>query len=477
MDLATDHLLTFLNTAEEPLIAALPGTGDEPLGERIARELVLARAKRKHGLTALDQLHAIGGLDDDGIERLRSYFVVEDRHPGFVRSNTRVRFGGGAVPVLAGFEKTVLFEAAEPVVLDEHLAPVDTGDEVTYDVYYADTLDRAVVFRAIEGAPHYKASVYDERFAIQTRSNRFLVAASTQLFATPALLSAGRFHVRHRIHNPHGLPFGGVVQGPNTALAVVLSQQNASVPKTLRFDEASNLVRAVDSATTPLAIQDFFDVEGTLAPPYWASPGSFKKFTLMNTKLPGSASLGAREYMAEHTPTGTTEVLRGTNDQVGWPADRQLRYVEIIQNVSIQSVHNPSHNGAPRVYVNAATTGAPSALYLAPGAPIPTSAKFDMFVFYGRWRDRRDIACRVAFRSRQNGGLLGLDASGEHLRTGGNSNLDASTTFYVEQGWGGGIDDIQLKTSFGKYVLVWGTGVGADSVQPINAEQFHIHIP
>ena len=58
-----------------------------------------------------------------------------------------------------------------------------------------------------------------------------------------------------------------------------------------------------------------------------------------------------------------------------------------------------------------------------------------------------------------------------------NTSLNEYTSFYVENGWGGTVNNVNLKTSTGKYVICWQNVMAADAVSPINNEQFKIIIP
>lgn len=479
MEASIYRLLSFLNLAEGDLIAGLPGATGKPMGPKVASLLVDTRNKYKGGFSDLAQLQEISHIGDTGVKAMLKAFSDHPKHPGFVQSGTRFTLAKGA-PKLPEYEGRVIFEKAAYSQVDENLKPLDMGDEAHYDLYYAEGLDKEQLFRAITASPNFRSSSAVRVFAMQMRNNQFVATSvPNNSVYSRSLFFANKFKIHSSIVNPHPPynPWWAPSNKPNPYLAVAISTDFYGNQGVLNFSESLNRVGAPSLGT--LNASNYFDISGIIGTPTWAAPDHFKSFNILNFKQSNITASDPREYIAASPSLSNQNALVGSNNQIGWYREHQIRYVEVLENISVQAVHNASHSGAQNVYLNVNNVnGDVSAIYVNKGAAIPATAKFDMFVFYGYWNDRKNISCRVAFKSRYNGRLMGLNDSLEQVNCGGTNNeLTERTSFYVEQGWGTDVNAVALKTFYGKYLLTWQNGVGADSVVPINAEQFYIHIP
>lgn len=104
---------------------------------------------------------------------------------------------------------------------------------------------------------------------------------------------------------------------------------------------------------------------------------------------------------------------------------------------------------------------------------------FDMYVHYGSWETRSEICTKVVFRSRHTGKCI-------PIKTDNSVRCDVlhhahHEDLLAEFGWGGRVNDIQLKTFRGKYFSANGDlnnpYIYASAVTPVNGEQFDLELP
>lgn len=482
-----------MNLADAQLIGALPNVDGKPLGDALGKDMVGARSRvSRTGFTDLKQLLAVPGMDEATVKELVRRFGMPERHKGLLKSRTLFTFAKEA-PKLEGYAGEVILEKVAGMLVDEKGNPLPAGDETTYEVYYASTVDKDQLFKALEAHQNFRGNSQQRAFAIQTRNNQF-VATPVPNFSVylREIYFASKFTIATANAHPHP-PYGPYfpflqTNKPNAYYSVALKTNFYGNVGLLSFNSAQNRVYAKHSTTA--GSTEMFDISGIISEPWPGAHPMFKNFTLMNFVQSNITAADPREFITADNAAvqpGSQNGLQGSNNNTeGWRREFQFRYVEVVEDILLESVQNPSHAGSGRWYVNCKSDTSNgyaaqiNAIQVLPGAAVPDSARFDMFVFYGYWEERGNIVCRVAFRSKQSGSFLGLKANGLGIHEDLNAlhtSLNDATSFYVENGWGGTVNNVNLKTSTGKYVLCWQNVVVADSASPINHEQFKVIIP
>lgn len=480
------EMLNFFNLADAEMMAGFPDAAGKAIGSEIAKNVIALRTKiGEPGFTELAQLGKVKGLEAAVKAAVKA---MEDAQPpkGMVRSRTLFTFAGKP-PVISGLERDIKFEVASQTICDEEGNPIQQGDETTYVLYYSEKLNKEQLFKALEANLYYRSSSLERVFAIQTRNNQFVTMSIPNYSVyLRSIYWASKFKITHSINNPHS-PYSfpwNPTSKPNPYLAVAIQTSFYGNLGYLNFNSPQNRVapRQITSNTPNPTIEEYFDISGIVGEPWAGAHPMFKNFTLMNTAQGNITGNDPREFIAADNALpsgGSNNGLVGSNNQTGWLREHQLRYVEVIENMSLESVQNMSHSGSARWFVNCvnSSTGEINAIQISAGAAIPDSAKFDMFVFYGYWDERSNISCRVAFRSKSSGQFVGLQPNSLGIQENINAkhlDLNEATSFYVENGWGGSVNNINLKTSFGKYLMCWQNVVVANTTSPINHEQFKV---
>jgi hypothetical protein len=486
---AAQQLLDFMNLADVLLIAGLPGADGKPLGEALAKRIMEARVKAsKTGFTDLKDLAVIKGLGEAGVKELVNRFAMERPYHGKLRSRTLFTFAKDA-PKLPEYGDDVILELIVRYELDEKGELKPAGDENTYAVYYAPAVDVTQLFKALRASKNYRTDVLEHTFAIQTRNNQFVAAVvpGSSVYLRD-MYFASKFKLFYHAAYEH-MPIMASPNYPNAKATVGIETNFYGNQGRLSFSTSQNRVGSVQVQGNPApTVAQKFDLAGIIGEPWPGAHPLFKNFTMMPfIQMYIQTGADPREFIAGDPVAGSQNGLVGSNNKTeSWQRDFQLRYVEVVEDVLLESILNPSHSGTDRWYVNCkhdasnGYAGAINAIRVPTWATAPASARFDMFVFYGYWEERGNIACRVAFRSKNSNKFVGLIPSGGGIAEGLNAlhtTLDSNTSFYVENGWGGTVNHLNLKTATGKYVICWQDIVSADSVCPINSEQFQVIIP
>jgi hypothetical protein len=480
------EILNFFNVADAELMGTMPDANGKPLGTATAKRVIEERAKiSKEGFTSLEQLMKIKGLGEATIGTIAKRMTSTIKYPGMTKSQTLFTFAQEA-PALKEYDGRVVLEKLPRTAIDEKGNPVEETDQAEYELYYTPDVNKEQLFKRLRADANFRTEALQRTFAIQTRNNQFVATAvpNSNVYLRE-IFFASKFKLRFEGPFQH-TPWTFASTNPNAKMTVSMETDFYGNVGLLNFNAAQNRVGARTApAGTPSVSGDFFDISGIIGEPWTGAHPLFKSFTIMNYVQQNIPSGDPREFISADnivSQPGSQNGLIGSNNNTEfWRRENQLRYVEIVENVAIEAVMNQSHSGPNRRFVNCGTqAGDINAISQSPNAAIPLSAKFDMFVFYGYWEERGNIACRVAFRAKQNGRFLGLKANTFGIQedlAATHISLNELTSFYVENGWGGTVNNVNLKTSAGKYVICWQTIVAADSVNPINNEQFKIIIP
>lgn len=484
-NIVVTEILNFFNLADVELISAMPDATGKPLGTAVAKRVVEERAKvSKQGFSNLEQLMKVKGLGESNVTAILKRMLNSYPHPDKVRSRTIFTFAKQA-PELKEYEGDVVLEKLPSNAVDEKGNPVEIPGQASYALYYRSGVNKDQLFKRLEADTNFLTSEQDRKFAIQTRNNQFVATSvpNSSVYLRE-MFFANKFRIRTMTSYAHGILFAA--NRPNAKRTVSIETDFYGNLGVLSFNPTANRVgtrHVTPNQTLPLT--DFFDISGIISEPWNGAHPLFKNFTLMTHVQANIPSGDPREFIAADNavsqPGSQNGLVGNNNNNESWRRECQLRYVEVVENVAIESVFNTTQNSNSRWFLYASNNqGDVNVLGQAPTAGIPLAAQWDMYVFYGYWDERSNIATRVAFRSKASGHFLGLKANSlgiyENLNT-INSSLNEMTSFYVENGWGGTGNNVQIKTSSGKYLRSWQTTVIADSVSPINDEQFKIIIP
>lgn len=480
------EILGFFNLADAELMSGMPDANGKPIGLATAKRVIEERAKvSKTGFTSLEQIMKVKGMGEANVATIVKRMTSGQPHPDKIRSRTVFTFAKQA-PDLKEYEGAVALVKIPPRDLDEKGNPQEIPGQTSYTLYYRPDVNKEQLFKRLEADTNYLSSDLERTFAIQTRNNQF-VAASIPNFSVylREIYFANKFRIRWMGPYQHGSLFAAT--HPNGKMTVSIETSFYGTTGTLSFNPSNNRVAPRQDGTGPggTPLTDFFDISGIIGEPWTGAHPLFKNFTLMTYVQTQIPSGDPREFIAADnsiTQPGSQNGLVGNNNNSEfWRRECQLRYVEIVENVAIQTAFNTTQNNTSRWYLNCANgNGDINVIGLAPTAAVPNTARWDMYVFYGYWEERGNIVCRVAFRAKGTNAFLGLKPNDlgiyEDLAA-NHSSLNEFTSFYVENGWGGTVNNVQLKTSTGKYLRTWRNVALADAVAPINDEQFKIVIP
>ena len=157
-----------------------------------------------------------------------------------------------------------------------------------------------------------------------------------------------------------------------------------------------------------------------------------------------------------------------------WRRENWFRKIQVIKDVSIvgKQFSTATHHNCLTVNPNQ-----PVSFSLQPkNGTIADNAKFDMYVFYGDWYYRKQIAMKVVLKPKNLSTFLSINYNNDSLISHSNI-IGLSEFFHVEQGWGDGINDILLKSHNGRYLFAWHQHAAVHSVVPVVHEQLKVLIP
>lgn len=486
----TIQLLDFLNHADAEFIAAFVAGKKIKLDEETIGNLIKAReAQGDSGFTDLEQVSKIKGFDESVMKRLQQAFDVPEKHKGMVKSRTTFVFRGEAAPKLKDYEGEVIFEKSPTLQVDAENKVVEMG-ETEFNLYYAPSVNKEQLFKAIKREKNFLRHGTAHLFAIQLRNDQFILTSPSSSGLTcfhRSIYWASKFRIysiKYFAHNPNQFP--SFSTQPNMYMSVSLACEDGGRQGLLRLDPNLSNVKCQSPGPNddippgyPPEDEYYFDISGIIDFPYFAQPELVKSFTLMNYVQEQLPATDPREFI---TLGGGYDALIRSNNQTPWVRDHQFRLVEVLEDISLRSIDNMSHVNQFKnnMYLRVDAQGNVSSTYIAAGSAHSTETLFDLFVFYGYWEDRHRISCRVVLQSKRNNRFLSVDQS-ENVSCSTPllfEDLDANTSFYVEQGWGTNNDRIFLKTFWGKYLYVWQNTVGADISAPNSMhEQFEVMIP
>jgi hypothetical protein len=484
-EIATTHLLTFLSLADTATIATFKTPEGNTLGEALAKTITDYRAALKAGgFTQVAQLLQIKGMTQARIASLLPLFEEKERHPGYLASHTLVAFKGAAPDFKSLSGRAILEKFVDAVPSQPEKGPL-AKDITTYELFYKPEQDKEKLLTELKGLTGFLHFDTRRVFAVQVRNNTYWATLAGNEVYLKDFSWASKFSIRGVEAPAHGYPYSPPGPFPNSFLSMSIHVRNHAGPTgMLSFNPASSsTVRTLTLAQQPTATAlEKFDPEGIFLPPVGVQQNYFKSFTLMNYVRQNIAGGDPRQFIGCTAPANPNPninyFLRGTGSQASWEPGHQLRYVDVIENMALKVIHNPTHT--PQMGLDAYMAVMPGnvvAVQKVPiGAPVPANAKFDMYVHYGYWPERSNIVCKVVLRYRPNQ-IVGMDASGDDVALSPADTLSAQHFFYVENGWGGTYNHVNLKTHAGKYLKCWQDLIVADSVVPYIYEQFQVIIP
>lgn len=458
------RVLDYFNQATVSQIAGTMDQNGKEIGEILAKKIVNARGKNKSGrFSSLKAVQAIEGISMTKLDALMNAISAPAPKSGLVKSRTLLSFAG-RLPDLKEYNGKVrlvekpTFEFAKDQTAEEL-------KEKKYYLYYDPELDRDQVIKVLSNHRSYRNSGSDLLFAIQTMNGKFVsVSISGQVGFSNNILDREVFEHSMYLIN-HITPAG--VQGWSQLynfLAVTIKLKGLDY---LYYDYTTGKISYGPFNSQAANSPFHFDIYGALGKPTWAPDDLFKAFTLMNYYKEDVSVVDPRKFISQETND-----LKGTN-LIGWLPKNWFRYVDVVENVSLKSKTPLSSTG--RTCLSTSQAGATSFEDFPTAQPIPARGLFDMYCMYGFWDDRKNISAKVVFRSKLNGKFLSVNSN--DIVSCGQIAHGPNEMFLVEDGWGGRADDVVLKTSFGKYLYAYQGYAKADTVVPINFEQFEIIYP
>jgi hypothetical protein len=463
-------MLNLLSEVDAEWMLSFFQDASKEFGQKLVDQVVKVRSTLPNErFTKLEELYVIEGLGEKGTDLLLASINTEPKYAGMVKGRETFTFSIAPVIPKSHLGEMVL-EGTGPDFKDKK--------ERTYLLYYKPELNKETIHKVVKSLTGFVSSQNDSVFMIQALNNKFIVArlsAPGHIYNHGASLGS-----RFRIYDEKNPAYPNTANSnlTNSKMAVAFEHEHyifSNQKGTLRFDSTSNKVigESLNNGHVPTSDQ-YFDISGIIGKPQWASPNTYKSFTIMTHHA--SQSLPAndpREFI--QLGTTTNQVLEGTGRQHFWQGKTSLRYVEVIEDVRIRAIENRSHTGVEKdnMYLQI-DNGAVSTQYYANTATnLPQSAFFDMYVFYGCWDERANISCRVIFHAKTGSkGFLGVNTS--DALTGNYGYVMEDALFSIENGTGNNNNNVFLKTNYGKYLKSWRNSVVATSTDPIDHEQWEI---
>lgn len=307
-------------------------------------------------------------------------------------------------------------------------------------------------------------------FAIQTHDNQFLSVANDQLQYAPHITPDSYFLVDFNAHG-HVYDYNTCDEGghfaPHESSLIASSRSNYqgglfydANNQQLQYDPNNNFSSAANAPFN-------FDWYGHLTAPGTLNT-AYKAFTLMPyIQRYIDCNNDPRQFIAARA-----NGLFG-DTRVPWDSAIWYRYVQVIEGVKIGGQYFAD------TYLAAEANGDMGLRHVPANQTAPGEVLFDMYVHYGNWSDRKNIYSKVVFRSRHTGKCISI-------KTDNSVRCDVlhhahHEELLAEVGWGGHVNDVQLKTFWGKYLAANGDlnnpYIFASSVTPLNWEQFDLELP
>ncbi|MFN5983181.1 MAG: hypothetical protein ACK479_06930 [Fluviicola sp.] len=470
-----NQLLNFINYATESQLDEFADSESKPgLGKTIAIAIKAAQNEFIDAkFTSIDQLKSIKGLGEEKITAMLSAIEkMEDK--SFIKSRSMFSFSGNA-PEFNDLEGRVKF-----VPIENSTSKVE--GENSYQLFYDKSLDKEKLFQLISNSVNYLNSWQDEWFVIQGNDGKYLSANPTTgvVSFVSAIGTTGMEYFKiHTGLNQHSQqdPNAGTnrdVQKYSFLYAILQCKADTTVgvpniTKSLYIDYADRKVKygtPASSANFPI----HFDIYGIYGQPSWINgQNPFRSFTLLTYFSNTIQNPDQRVFLSQEGAE-----LKGLSaSNVGWWPKIWLRYIDVIENISIKGVYDTGNY--INMHLNVSNSNSVSFISLNGGQINPQSTQFDMICFYGFWGDRKQIVMKVYFRSKVNNKFLSVDING--VVTCNSTNMGNNETFFVENGWGTSTEDVFLKTYHGKYLYNYIGYAKADSNTPVVFEPFKIIIP
>jgi hypothetical protein len=483
-EIAIYRLLSFMSLADTAAIAEQKTSQGTPLGTELAKAVTDFRTTLKEGgFKAVSELLLVKGMTSALVDGLLPAFTEKERHPGYIASQTLVGFKGGE-PSTKAFMGRIILEKFTGAVLQRD-QETEAKDVVYYALYYKSDQQKEKVLGELRLMNFFFHFNTQRVFAVQNRNGSYWCTIPHAEVYLRDFYWATKFSITEATAPAHGLPYSPPPAQPNAFLSVGFGVRNdVGVQGRLTFSGAAgSRVRTLSLTTNPTATAtEKFDVQGIFLPRPGESPDLFKSFNMMNFVQANISTTDPRQFMTASAPQipnpSYNYYLAGSGNKTFWENNHQFRYVDVIENMALKVIHNPTHTPQMgRDAYMAIVAGNVIGVQTVPtGSPVPANAKFDMYVHYGYWGERRNIVAKVVLRYRPSQ-IVGLDATTDDVVLSPASTLAAQHFFYIENGWGGGVNHVNLKTNAGKYLKCWQDQIVADAFVPYTNEQFEIIIP
>ncbi|MGV7106150.1 hypothetical protein [Flavobacterium sp. U410] len=479
--------LGILNSLDFDLLSHFPYVEGE-LGEELAKKIIKKREEQL--FTSEVMVLDFFGIEEESWQLWKDRLDINEKSENYLKSHNLFIFKGEpSIP--EEYSETVYFKE---VAFKEELIITDSGEIVKpvsdvkkYELFYSKELDKQALVESLESQENFIDTVEDEIFAIQLRNNFFIAAGSVVIFSR-SIGIANKCRVVYEVNNAHYLVNTNQQNWPCLNKSVVFETRYFNDPFILSFDSALNKVKTV-SSNQQITINELFDVNGIFSPPNWAGQGVYKHFNMMNwvqSQLPESDPRQFIKGRPDFDELGAMYALPGSgNNQEFWNPDYEFRFVQLLDDVLIEVKSNQT-TGSQRRFLSLQNGNLTTVDKLI--SQVQIEDQFRIHVIHGLWKDRRSVTTKIIIENYYYQKFVVLSENQLNIKEELSTfeylfpqteplPIHPDMLFDVEDGWGGTIDDIVLKSNEGKYLSNWNNLMIADKNVPLPECQLRIIRP
>ncbi|MCO6174084.1 hypothetical protein NHF50_03410 [Flavobacterium sp. NRK F10] len=472
-----------LNSLDFDLLSHFPYV-EGKLGEELAKKIIQKREEQL--FTSEEMVLDFFGIEEESWQLWKDRLDINEKSENYLKSHNLFIFKGEpSIP--EEYSETIYFKE---VAFKEELIITDSGEIVKpvsdvkkYELFYSKELDKQALVESLESQENFIDTVEDEIFAIQLRNNFFIVVAGAAYSRNIRLANTCR--VVYEVNNAHYLGNTNQQNWPCLNKSVVFETRYFnSPPDFLSFDSALNRVKAA-SNNQQITINELFDVNGIFSPPNWAGQGVYKHFNMMNWVQSQLLQSDPRQFIKGKPDFNSNRVLLGSgNNQEFWNPDYEFRFVQILDDVLIEVKSNQT-TGSQRRFLSLQNGNLTTVDKLI--SQVQIEDQFRIHVIHGLWKDRRSVTTKIIIENYYYQKFVVLSENQLNIKEELSTfeytpqteplPIHPDMLFDVEDGWGGTIDDIVLKSNEGKYLSNWNNLMIADKNAPLPECQLRIIRP
>lgn len=472
--MTTNELLFFLNYADLDMLMELQFHSGNLTKETTS---IIIKSREKKQIETTDELKKIINISDKEWDLWMQNLNIDDSLIDYITSNELFIFSSTPkiskkYSELVKLKKVNYYDNIKLSEKNESKIVLEKNHQ-TYELLYKINFDITQFTNELKNATNFLNTIQNEVFAIQIRNNYFLCGSvpSHSTFAKK-LPFIQKFRVSHQFNNSHQIPIQNSFQNqwPCINKTVVFETDFFGSIGYLSFDYQRQVVKIIQKPSdNRITANELFDVNGILNPPNWAYNGLYRHFNMMNWLQSRLPLTDPRQFVMGETQvntnvSGNNNVLRGSNNNHAfWNPDFEFRFIEILENVKIQIKPNQTSGVLNRYFSFSTNTNSLVAVDKTINQ-LQNSELFSIYVFYGKWNDRKSNVTKIAIKSKVGGfvsikeNTLGIkeDLGNLNYITLNDKNpIPEEYLFIVENGWGNSVDDIVLKSKDNKYISNW----------------------